>query len=269
MKKGFGYIRVSTDTQERKGYGLAEQERAIKEYCTLHKIELIQIFHDHGISGTEEDRAGLTDLLANLNGIKNIIVLNTSRLWRDDFTKVFVKRELMKLDADITSIEQPNFSIYNEDPNDFLINGMMELLDQYERMTINLRLAKGKRARARAGNKAGGVAPLGYVWQHDGLDKPQVIIDPDTAPIIELIFSKYLEHGTLGQVKKHLDQHGYKTNRGNNFSTQAIRNILTNDFYKGIVTHGEGIEVAGQHEPIINPITFGRVQAQIKRRAKK
>jgi len=53
--------------------------------------------------------------------------LNISRLWRSDIEKDRVN---------IISIEQPTYSIYNKDPNDFLVNSMMELLDQYERMSI-------------------------------------------------------------------------------------------------------------------------------------
>ncbi len=51
--------------------------------------------------------------------------------------KVLVHRELKKAKSDVIIIEQPNYSIYSKDPNDFLINGMIELLDQYERMSIS------------------------------------------------------------------------------------------------------------------------------------
>ncbi len=60
-----------------------------------------------------------------------MIVLNTSRLWRNDTVKVLIQRELKKVKADIVSIELLTYSIYNKDLNDFLIKGMMELLDQY------------------------------------------------------------------------------------------------------------------------------------------
>lgn len=79
--------------------------------------------------------------------IKYIIVLNTSRLWRADIVKILIHRELKKHKVDIKSIEQPNYSIYNYDPNDFLINGMMELLDQYQRLEIAMKLGNESRSR--------------------------------------------------------------------------------------------------------------------------
>lgn len=60
-----------------------------------------------------------------------VVTLNTSRLWRSDIVKVLVHRELKKYGVDIRSIEQPQYSIHKKDPSDFLINGLMELLDQY------------------------------------------------------------------------------------------------------------------------------------------
>jgi len=267
VAKVYGYIRVSTDTQAEKGYGLDTQRNAIEDYCAQHGLELVEVFRDEGISGTEVNREGLTDLLASLNGVKTVVVMNTSRLWRDDFAKVFVKREMQKMGAEVISIEQPTYSITDQEPNDYLVNAIMEALDNYERMSLNLKLAKGRRQKAKSGVKGGGETPLGYKWQHDpeGDKRPVVIIDDQTAHIIRDIYSQYLRLGTLGKVKDYCDDQGYITARGNNFSRQAIRNILTNDFYKGVVTHGD-LKVDGQHEQIVSPVTFGKVQAAVRRR---
>src|SRR5690606_36988186 len=90
------------------------------------------------------------------------IVLNTSRLWRSDIVKVLVHREFKKHGVDVRSIEQPTYSIYKKDPNDFLINGLMELLDQYQRLEIALKLGRGRYKKAEQGGYAGGRATFGY-----------------------------------------------------------------------------------------------------------
>lgn len=259
MENAIGYIRVSTTTQLEKGHGLKTQENAIVDYCEKNKLQLVNIYRDEGISGTIVNRQGLTDLLGSLMEVKKVVVMNTSRLWRSDTVKVLVHRELKRFGADVISIEQPTYSIYTKDPSDFLINGMMELLDQYERMSIAMKLSKGRRTKAKTGDKACGTAPLGYIWSH-----AKVEIDEANAKVIQLIFSKYMELRSVDKVIRYLRESGFTTNRGRSFSKQSIVDILRNDFYKGILRHGD-LELVGNHTPLVNHIVFGKVQALLKR----
>ena len=168
-----GYIRVSTQGQAKDGYSLKYQEDEIKAYCEEHGL-LIHIFRDEGISGAklneepfEIDRVGLQEMLAHLSSVQidNVVVINTSRLWRSDIVKVLIQRELKKYGCDIKSIEQQYYSIHKKDPNDFLVNGLMELLDQYQRLEIALKLTKGRNKKAKEGGYAGGRATFGYQKQ--------------------------------------------------------------------------------------------------------
>src|SRR5690606_15747923 len=166
-----GYVRVSTSGQAKDGYSLAYQQEEIRSYCIEQGWTLQHIFTDEGISGArvdeealEVDRIGFQDMLAALSTqtIDAVVVLNTSRLWRSDIVKVLVHREFKKYGVDVKSIEQPSYSIYKKDPSDFLINGLMELLDAYQRLEISMKLSRGRSKKAAQGGYAGGRAAFGY-----------------------------------------------------------------------------------------------------------
>lgn len=58
--KVVGYARVSTKGQVNEGYSVAYQMEEIKQYCTRHYLELVNIYIDEGISGAKVDQEGLS-----------------------------------------------------------------------------------------------------------------------------------------------------------------------------------------------------------------
>ena len=269
--KVIGYVRVSTDRQAETGYGLDTQKQAIKTYCHGNNLDLTHIYSDEGISGTEVNaRLELMEMFWTLqnhhNEIQKIIVLNTSRLWRDEMAKVLIKKQLIILKVDVISIEQPSYSIHDKDPNNYLVNTIMETLDQYERMTINIKLLSGRFSKVKSGVKGSGNPPLGYKWSYEE-KKPMVVIDDDNTDVVKEIFNKYLELKSLVKVSRYLNEQGYKTSNGNDFSTMAVHGILSNEFYIGNIKWANK-QYDGSHEPLISKVIFGKVAAQLKRNKK-
>ena len=269
----YGYIRVSTETQSEKGYGLDAQRQAIEKYAKDNGLRLESIFEDAGISGNMKDtdaddalnkRTGLLELLTVLNEGDTVIILNTSRLWRSDMTKAIVRRELLKRGAIVYSIEQPKYNLHSKDPNDYLINAIMEALDVYERMSISLKLARGRTIKAKGGDKPAGMCPLGYQYAPD---KKSVIIEESEAQIVRKIFSLAHSGYSITRIINELDSAGIRTRRGNKWSKAAVHLILTNRFYIGELTHA-GQPIKGNHPPIISKIQFGKVAAQMSARRK-
>ena len=262
---------VSTETQAEKGFGLEVQEQSIKKYAHDHGLELELIFRDEGISGnlkdTDEDdainkREALMEMLSMLEAGDIVIVLNTSRLWRSDMTKAIIRRELMKREARIISVEQPKYDLYTKDPNDYLLNAIMEALDVYERMSISLKLARGRTVKAKAGDKPAGVCPFGYRYSSD---KKSVEIEPEEAAIVKQMFTEGQKGKSLNQLADFLNEKGYKTRRGCTWSAGNVQVILRNRFYIGELTH-QGKPIRGNHEPLVSKVQFGKVQNQIDKR---
>ena len=54
-----GYVRVSSTEQAQEGVSLEVQKEKLRAYCKLHRIRLIDIKVDEGISGGTIERPGL------------------------------------------------------------------------------------------------------------------------------------------------------------------------------------------------------------------
>lgn len=258
-QKAVGYIRVSTYGQMKDGYSLAYQREEIERYCQNQGFELLDIYEDQGQSGATVDEEGLTvereglqDLLADLqyHNAELVIVLNTSRLWRSDLAKVLIQRELKRSHADVRAIEQPNYSIYAHDPNDFLVNGMLELLDQYQRMEITLKLSRGRRKKAEQGGFAGGGVPYGYSCPK-GQKELQINWEEATAILRLFELRELFPNWSLSEYAYQLNYDRFTTSKGKPFTKVQVKRILDReDFYKGLYCYGE-ISAMGQYSAIL------------------
>lgn len=266
----YAYYRVSTETQAEKGGGLETQRQNVEKYCDTHGIKLAATFTDAGISGavkaTEDDdairkRPGLMEMLVTAKDGDTVIVMNTSRLWRTDTAKVFIRRELMKRNIKVTSIEQPSFDLYSPNPADKLFANLMEAMDEWERDTIALKLAKGRTAKAKNGDKPAGICPHGY---HYTADKKHVEIDEAEAAAVRLMFSEGQKGKSLSQIAATVSE-SYHTRRGGSWTAGSVQAILRNRFYVGELTH-QGKIIAGNHPAIVSKVQFGKVAKQLDSR---
>ena len=267
----YAYYRVSTETQAEKGGGLETQRQNIEKYCADHGITLAGTFTDAGISGAVKDfedddaivkRPALVEMLSTLRDGDTVIVMNTSRLWRSDTAKVIIRRELMKHHARVVSIENERFDLYAKNPNDRFMDGIMELMDEWERLTIALKLAKGRTAKAKNGDKPAGVAPYGYRYTQD---KKHIEVNPEEAPAVKLMFTEGQKGKSLRSIADELNAKNIPTRRGKLWSAGNVQAILRNRFYIGELQH-QGKTISGNHEALISKVQFGKVAAQIDKR---
>ena len=116
----------------------------------------------------------------------------------------------------------------------------------------------------------------------------ELVIVPEQAEIVRLIFELYLKGYTFSQIKKHLEESGVKTVTGKTvWSANVIQQMLKNEKYKGDMMlqktftedYLNGIRkknigqrtryyVKGSHPVIISPEIFDKVQEEMLNRAR-
>ncbi len=167
---------------------------------------------------------------------------------------------------------------------------MMALAGELERNTIAQNVKMGMKAKARAGEWCGGIAPLGCHWvpvegtEDSARKKPRLEIDEKEAEIIKIIYGMYASGKGCKAIANYLNKKGYQTKLGKAFSAAQLRTMLTNPVYIGKVRFNvrrdwnekrrnninpDPIIVEGIHEAIITEEQWNQVQFLISQKSGK
>jgi site-specific DNA recombinase len=224
-------------------------------------------FDDGAFSGASLERPALQASLdlVRARKVDVIVVYKVDRLTRSlaDFAKLV---ELFDANnASFVSVTQ-NFNTTSS-MGRITLNVLLSFA-QFEREVIGERVRDKIAASKRKGLWVGGPIPLGYVSLN-----MKLIIDPEEADTVRLIFKLYLEFGSLKRLAGELDRRGLRTRRqvlsngkvrgGSGFWVGPLRYLLKNRFYIGEVVYDGDIHL-GEHEPILDRALFEAVQEKLK-----
>ena len=282
------YIRVSTEEQAQHGYSIDAQQATLENYCKLYNRDIADIYIDRGISGKSiVGRYELQRMLADVQKDKfdEVIVWKISRLARKTIDLLKIVDDLARHNITFRSFSE-NFE--TETPMGRFALQMMGAVGELERNTIIDNVKMGMEQRSRQGRWNGGIC-LGYRSQVSGDtsrggNNTSLVIVAEEAMIIEKIFMMYSQGKGLRAIANYLNTEGYKTKRGNAFSTDSIKEIITNPLYIGKVRFNRYenwsekrrkgksesfVLVDGIHEPIISPELWEKVQTIRKTKAQR
>ena len=104
-----------------------------------------------------------------------------------------------------------------------------------------------------------GINVIGYI----GVPDQTYQIDEKTAPVVRQIYEEYASGVPMQKIANGLNERGFKSIQGNNFTVNSIRHILTNRAYLGVYKWGEH-EIPDGMPRIINDELFERVQKRLE-----
>lgn len=111
------------------------------------------------------------------------------------------------------------------------------------------------------------VAPTGYINHPDRTMKCHVVLDPQRAHIIRLMFEKVAYEKWSGRrlFRWLKDEVKFQTRNGKPFSLSNIHTVLRNPFYCGLIEYPKksGKWYVGRHEPLISQELYKKVQEKL------
>jgi len=266
-----GYIRVSHDEQ-RGNYSLDAQTYAIKNYIAAHGGQLIEIYVDEAQTATTtQNRDNFLRMRSDAKKKKfeALVVAKFDRLNRNRIDAIAVKSLLRRdLGIKVFSVTEPSEDSDGEVGG--LMESMFETLAEWYSKNLSEEYRKGKREVWRQGRYNGGKRLLGYIVGERLVLQPK----PDEVSGVLLAFESYAT-GKYGYVAiaKLLNEAGYMSTSGRQFTSEAVREILKNPTYIGKLPHQETrydssgkitkgeVELSdGQHKPIVPLELWERIQ---------
>ena len=247
MKKAVVYTRVSTDKDDQK-QSLEIQRMQYEQYCNSNNYELIKIYADIGTGTHVRNRPDFLQMLheAGLDYIRGktneldtftksnrtpkfnyIIVKDQSRLSRNMQQGLMIAEYLRDIGVYIIF---ENSGVFTIDDDWKMRTSLLFMIAEEESRAMGRRIANSKRYQLQRGVYKPAVVALGYRRKED----KTIEICPEESPIVKLIFDLYVNEGLGGKpITDILNEKGYKTKRGKEFTPAAIHRIVKNKVYCG------------------------------------
>lgn len=229
-KKVAIYIRVSTMYQVDRD-SLPMQRKDLIAYATLILgIEDYEIFEDAGYSGKNTDRPGFQEMMSRTrNGeFSHILVWKIDRISRNllDFAEMYEELQMLRV----------TFVSKNEqfDTSTAIGEAMLKIIlvfAELERNMTSERVTATMISRANNGLWNGGRIPYGYDYDPDS---SEFSVRDDEKKVCQIIKEDYLENKSLTHTSRLLNDAGYKTRAGVDWSPTAVWIIVSSPFYAGI-----------------------------------
>jgi D-serine deaminase-like pyridoxal phosphate-dependent protein/DNA invertase Pin-like site-specific DNA recombinase len=274
MKRAALYLRVSTDRQvgrafSEEGYSVETQREACQRRARELEAEVVAEYVDYGDSARVADRPNFQKLLTRIREQRDldlVLVYKVSRFARNTYDDIVLAAELEELGVEIVSAMEH----FDKTPFGKRMRRYAAADAEFYSEVLSEEVKRGLYQKAKLGGTPG-PAPVGYlnVQQRDeatGRYIATVEVDPERAPHITWAFMAYATgNHTLDTLCAELEKRGLRTRRttkqgGGPLSRTQLSRLLVNPYYIGTVRYGKAENPNGQHEPLIDKLTFSVVQ---------
>ena len=253
-EKAVVYARYSSHNQTEQS--IEGQLAAAHKYANEHNYIIVNEYCDRAKTGTNDNREAFQQMLRDTSKkeFTVIIVWKVDRFGRNREEITFNKYRCKKNGVRVEYIAEN----ITDGPEGVILESVLEGMAEYYSLQLSQNVKRGLLESAKKHKVIGGRPLLGYRTAPDDTYE----IDPETAPVVRIIFEKYSEGMTIAELLCYLNGHGYRNN-GREFKKDAIPRILHNEKYKGIYIYKDIIRDEGGMPAIISNELFDKVQERL------
>src|SRR5687768_8201397 len=201
------YCRVSSTGQE-DGYSLRTQEAACRAWAAERALPVASVAREVW-SGADRHRPELDALLDHLVPGDIVLCYALDRLSRSQIDTAIIIDRIEGGGASLALVTED----FEKSATGTFIRGAKSFAAELHLEKIREATQRGRRARVASGKPiVGPVIAYGYRWNDD---KTRYVIDPETAPIVRMIFDWALDGVTLRGIASRLHERRIPSPTGN------------------------------------------------------
>lgn len=253
MQQAIIYARYSSHAQ--RDASIDQQIAACKAYAQRSGLEIMDVYTDRALTGTNDKRPGFRKMIADAQKQKwqYVIVYAMDRFSRDRYDAATNKHKLKEAGVKVLSATEP----ISDDPLGVVVESMLEGYAEYYSLELSRKVRRGHADNAKKGI-VNGPLPLGYRRGPDG--KPE--IDPPNAAIVREIFHRVAQGDSLADISADLNARGLRTKTGNPWGKSSYNQILANERYTGLYIY-QDVRIPGGIPAILTQEEFSAVQQRL------
>lgn len=251
------YARYSSAGQ--KEQSIDGQLAAAYKYAEAKGYQIVHEYIDRAMTGRNDDRDDFQRMLSDTgkHQFSVIIVWKVDRFGRNREEITFNKYRCKKNGVRVEYVAEN----MPEGPESVILEAVLEGMAEYYSLQLSQNVKRGLLENAKHHKAVSGTPPLGYKLTED----KHFEVDPDTAPLVKVIYEKYAAGETLFEIIRYLNNAGYKTPRGKPFARTSLDKLLKNEKYIGIYKFKDIIYDEDAVPALIDKDLFYKVQDMLEK----
>ena len=293
------YLRLSRDDGNEESQSIQSQREMLTAYVQCQGWQIFDEYVDDGFSGTNFNRPDFQRMLNDIEigKINMVITKDLSRLGRNYIQVGYYTEEYFPIKGVRYIALNDNYDSTNEDGNDFV--PLRNFMNEWYAKDTSKKIRSILDQKAKNGEPRNTVAPIyGYTYN----EKHERVPDAETSLVVQLIYKKFIETGSIKKVAEFLKENRYPTPAYHNavkykvarqkilalpeesfyiWNVSTIREILKKDEYLGVYRTAQTKSISfknkrrldnkdcyvfeNRYEPIVDKDTWLLAQSLLKK----
>lgn len=251
------YLRFSSERQREQS--IEGQLRECRAFCKASRYRIVGIYVDRALTARKdvEKRVHFQEMIEDSakRHWQYVVVWKLDRFARNRTDSALYKFRLRKNGVRVMSATE-NIS---DQPEGIILEAVLEGMAEFYSADLSQKITRGMRESALKCHSVGGHVPLGYK-----IEDHKLVIDPNTAPIVQEAFQLYANGETVADICRLFNSKGYRTAKNVEFNRNSFKSMFKNERYIGVYTYKD-IRIEGGIPSIIPKELFEEVGRRLSK----